>query len=440
MPHGQVIAARQEGIDLVRPGGLDGLSRNTLPNGLQVVLKADSSLPLATTCLSFRVGSRDDPPGRTGLAHLFEHLFFQGSQHVAHGELLRAIQLGGGHANGSTWYDTTSFHATLPSHQLATALWLDSDRLGYFLPALDEERLETQRRVVLNERRKRFDNRPYGKAYEVLHELLFPPGHPYRHPVIGHPDDLETIGVGDARALFTGYYAPANAVLTVVGDFEPRRTLDLVADYFGELPSRAAPPRRQPVAVHAGERRRQVISDHVPLARVYLGCRLPPYPTAVWYAGDLACEALTRGRSSLLHRDLVVERQIAQDVTSFVLPTELDSAFVLVATCKPGVPATIVEEALLGHLDALGREPIHPKHHQRGRNRVVTEHFRGLQSGKREAESLARATLLLDDPEHVHREPTLYAGVGPDDLLDCFARHLRPDAAAALVYLPAEVR
>lgn len=416
--------------------GRPGVVRHTLPNGLRVALEPDRTLPLVAMNLSYHVGSRHEEPGKTGLAHLFEHLLFQGSQNVPAGGVLHYAQRAGGYANGSTWYDRTSFYATLPSSHLELGLWLESDRMGFLAPALTEERFETQRRVVINERRTRFDNRPYGRAYEHLHELLFPEGHPYRSPVIGYEPDLEAATLEDALTFFDRFYRPNNAALAIVGDIDPDRALEDVARYFEEIPAAAQPPGNVTPAARPPVGGREVVQDSVELSRVYLGFRLPPYPAPAWYAADLISAALTRGKSSLLYRRLVLERQIALDVSSFVLPTELEAVFVLVATCGQQGSPEAVETTLLELLQDLSDRPLEPHHYQRCRSRTLTEYFRRLQSRERRAEARSRTTLQFDDPDFVDSEVQTYLRTEPEDLEDCASRFLRPESAATVVYLP----
>jgi zinc protease len=202
--------------------------RHRLDNGLDVVLHQDTSLPLVTIDLWYHVGSKNERPGRTGFAHLFEHMLFQGSQNVGTNDHFRFVQQIGGVANGSTWYDRTNYYETLPAHHLELGLWLESDRMGFLLPAITEQNLENQRDVIMNERRQRVDNQPYGRAGERLHELLFPPDHPYHWPVIGYMEDIAAATLEEVREFFRTYYAPSNAVLTLAGDFEPSRALAAV--------------------------------------------------------------------------------------------------------------------------------------------------------------------------------------------------------------------
>src|ERR1700687_650320 len=215
-------------------------SRHTLANGLRVILHPDRSLPLVAINLWYHVGSKNERPGRTGFAHLFEHMLSQASERVGPNDHFRYVQQVGGVANGSTWYDRTNYYETLPAHQLDLGLWLESDRMGFLLPAITAENLETQRQVVMNERRQRIENQPYGLASERLRELLYPVDHPYHWPVIGYMDDIAAATLDEVRTFFRTYYAPNNAVLTLAGDFEPGAALERVDAWFGEIP--AGPP------------------------------------------------------------------------------------------------------------------------------------------------------------------------------------------------------
>ncbi|HET9228316.1 MAG TPA: pitrilysin family protein, partial [Thermoanaerobaculia bacterium] len=297
--------------------------RATLSNGLRVVLHPDRSLPLITVNLWYHVGSKNERPGRTGFAHLFEHMLFQGSEHVPANEHFRYLQQVGGVANGSTWYDRTNYFETLPSNNLDLGLWLESDRMGFLLPALTEESMETQRNVVMNERRQRVDNQPYGRATETMYSLLFPPDHPYSWPVIGYMEDIAAATLEEVRQFFRTYYAPNNAVLTLAGDLDPSEALKRVEAWFGDIPPGPPLPPISPIAGSPppiGGEKRAVLEDDVRLPRVYVGVRAPAYGERGWYAGDLLSAVLTGGKSSVLYRDLVYERHIAQDVAAWISP------------------------------------------------------------------------------------------------------------------------
>ena len=392
--------------------------RHTLDNGLRVILHQDPALPLVAINLWYHVGSKNERPGRTGFAHLFEHMLFQGSEHVATHEHFRLIQQVGGVANGSTWYDRTNYYETLPAHHLDLGFWLESDRMGFLLPAITQENLDTQRDVVMNERRQRVENLPYGRAGERLHELLYPGDHPYHWPVIGYMEDIAAATLEDVRTFFRTYYTPNNAVLTVAGDFEPGPALERIAAWFGEIPAGPpVPPVAAPLPPLGGERR-EVMEDDVRLARIYLGFRAPAYGQPLWYAADLLAAALAGGKSSPLYRDLVYERQIVQDVGVYVSPYEAVATSMVTATARPGVAPETVEEALLEHLARAAAAPPAPEDLQRARNRVLTEHYSSLQKLDSRADLLSQFTTYFDDPAGVAGEADRYRQVTEQDLVD----------------------
>ncbi|MGZ7041538.1 MAG: M16 family metallopeptidase, partial [Thermoanaerobaculia bacterium] len=263
------------------------LDQYELGNGLKVVLNEDHSAPLVAVNLWYHVGSKNERPGRTGFAHLFEHMLFSGSKHVGNNEHFRHIQSVGGVLNGTTFFDRTNYFETLPSNYLALGLWLESDRMGFFLPALTQEKLDIQREVVKEERRQRYDNVPYGTAFERLLHLAYDPDYSYHWPTIGSMEDLGAASLDDIREFFATWYRPDNCVLTVVGDFAKDEAKRLIESYFGDIaPAGTFPPfslERKPMD---GERR-EVFESPVQLPRVYRLYHLPKMGTADWIAGDL---------------------------------------------------------------------------------------------------------------------------------------------------------
>jgi predicted Zn-dependent peptidase len=422
---------------LSEPGLGLPIERRTLDNGLRVVLQRDDTLPLVAVNLWYHVGSKNERAGRTGFAHLFEHMLFQGSGNVAANDHFRYIQQVGGLANGSTWYDRTNYFETLPSHCLELGLWLESDRLGFLLPALDSEKLETQREVVMNERRQRVDNQPYGRAFERLHELVYPSPHPYHWPVIGYMEDIEAATLGDVEEFFRTYYVPNNAVLSLTGQFETERAFEQVERYFGELSAGATiEPVSAETPPHSGERREEM-ADDVELSRLYLGFAAPGLSEADWYAGDLLAAALAGGKSSPLYRDLVYERQIAQDVSAAMMPTELAATFVVVTTARPGTGLDELEAAVNEHLDAAAREALAASEIDRARNRLVTSYCAELQSVGQRADLLSQFTTYFDDPGRIDREMDHYE-LPASELVRFAVDHLVPDNRVALSVVPRE--
>lgn len=287
-------------------GGLTA-TEHRLANGLRVVLSEDHLTPVAAVCLWYDVGSRHEVKGRTGLAHLFEHLMFQGSGQVKGNGHFELVQGAGGSLNGTTSFERTNYFETMPTHQLELALWLEADRMGSLLAALDEESMENQRDVVKNERRQRYDNVPYGTAFEKLTALAYPEGHPYHHTPIGSMADLDAATLEDAQAFFRTYYAPNNAVLSVVGDIDPEQTLAWIEKYFGSIPSHDGkqPPRDGSLPGIIGEQLREVVREEVPARALMAAYRLPQDGTRECDAADLALTVLGGGESSRLHNRLV---------------------------------------------------------------------------------------------------------------------------------------
>ena len=309
-------------------------TKRTLPNGLDVIVHEDHHVPIVAVNLWYHVGSKDERPGRTGFAHLFEHLMFEGSEHHDSG-YFAPLQEAGATLNGSTNTDRTNYWEVVPTSAVDLALWLESDRMGYLLPALTRERFETQRDVVLNERRQNYENRPYGFALIALSAALFPPEHPYNWLTIGAADDIRAMEFDDVRSFFRTYYHPANASLVLAGDIERERAFDLAAAYFGDLPTGAPPPKIQASAVLAREHR-LVLEDRVELPRLYVGWLTPAMFAPDDAELDLVADMIANGKSSRLYRNLVYERRLAVDVSASQSSRELGSFFLLVATAAPG--------------------------------------------------------------------------------------------------------
>ncbi|HEX2465067.1 MAG TPA: pitrilysin family protein [Thermoanaerobaculia bacterium] len=384
------------------------IERHTLGNGLKVVLHRDPSIPLVAVNLWYHTGSKNERRGKTGFAHLFEHMLFQGSAHVAANEHFRLIQSVGGVANGSTWFDRTNYYETLPAASLELGLWLESDRMGFLLPGMTSEKLETQRQVVMNERRQRVDNQPYGRAGERVYELLFPADHPYSWPVIGTMEDIAAATLDDVREFFATWYVPDNAVLTLAGDFEAGAAMELVERYFAEIPRGRARPVPPDFASRAAGERFDVVTDRVKLERLYLAYVIPPYGTREWYAADLLAQIFSGGKASRLYRDLVHERELAQSITCYALPTEAMGSFHVVATARPGTSLEQLGRAVDEHLAAAAATPAPAEEIERVKNRILTGYFSELQTLDRRADLLSQFTTYFDRPEDVAAEIATY--------------------------------
>lgn len=408
------------------------IERHRLDNGLRVVLHSDHSLPLVAVNLWYHVGSKNERPGRTGLAHLFEHMLFQGSANVDTNDHFRLVQQAGGVANGSTWFDRTNYYETMPANYLDLALWLESDRMGFLLPALDQEKLENQRSVVMNERRERIDNQPYGRAFERIHELLYPARHPYHWPVIGYMDDIAGASLEDVTAFFRTHYTPNNSVLTLAGDFETGPALERIDRFFGSIPAGqpAAPCSAPPLGDRSN--RREVMEDDVELARIYLASTVPAFGEHDWYATDLLATALSGGKSSPLYRDLVYSQQLATDVSAFVLPTEIAATFMMVATARPGTDIETLELTLNRHLTAIAQEGPSVADLDRARNKVITALSDQYQKLDQRADLLSMFTTYFDDPHRLQQELGTYLELNLDDLARVAEQYLQTDAQVSL--------
>jgi zinc protease len=319
-------------------------TKTTLANGLDVIVHEDHQLPMVAVNLWYHVGSKNERPGRTGFAHLFEHLMFEGSAHHDSG-YFEPLQRAGGLINGSTNTDRTNYWEVVPAGALDLALWMESDRMGHLLPALTEEKFVNQRDVVLNERRQNFENRPYGLAGVALSAALFPPDHPYHWITIGDPDDLRAATLADVKTFFETYYHPGNASLSLAGDIDTDRALELADRYFGEIPRGPAPP---PVVVAppAVSSQSLLLEDRVELPRLYLSWHSPAMFAPDDAELDLAADVLAHGKTSRLYRQLVYERRIATDVSSYQHSRELSGLFQIACTAAAGVSLPVLEQAV----------------------------------------------------------------------------------------------
>jgi zinc protease len=322
--------------------------KDTLDNGLDVIVHEARQVPIVAVNVWYHVGSKNERPGRTGFAHLFEHLMFEGSEHHNAG-YFPPLQEAGALLNGSTNTDRTNYWEVVPTSAIDLALWMESDRMGYLLPAVTAERFETQRDVVLNERRQNYENRPYGMALMVITAALFPPHHPYHWMTIGDVDDLRAMQLDDVQTFFRKYYHPANASLVIAGDVETDRAFELAEMYFGDLPAGEKPA---PVAATAALDReiRLLLEDRVELPRVYLAWHSPAMFGPEDAEMDLLADLLANGKTSRLYRSLVYERRMAVDVSAFQSSRELGSFFLIAATASPGQSltevATLIDEEL----------------------------------------------------------------------------------------------
>jgi len=421
-------------------GGLTA-TEHRLANGLRVVLSEDHLTPVAAVCLWYDVGSRHEVAGRTGLAHLFEHLMFQGSAQVSGNGHFELVQGAGGSLNGTTSFERTNYYETMPAHELELALWLEADRMGSLLTALDETSMENQRDVVKNERRQRYDNVPYGTAFEKLTAMAYPKGHPYHHTPIGSMADLDAASLEDAREFFRTYYAPNNAVLSVVGDIDPEQTLAWIEKYFGSVPGHEGkrPPRDGSLPDVLGEQKREVVEEDVPSRALMAAYRLPHDGTREGDAADVALTALGGGESSRLNKRLVRRDRLAVGAGFGLLRLAgAPSLGWLDVKASGGVEVAAIEEAVDDELRRFAEEGPTPEEMERAQAQLEREWLDRLATVGGRADELCRYAVLFGDPQLALTAVQRVLDITPEEVRAVAAARLRPDNRAVLVYEPTE--
>jgi len=414
-------------------------SDERLANGLRLIVAEDHLAPVVAINLWYDVGSKHEQPGKTGFAHLFEHVMFQGSRHVAKAEHIALVQAAGGTMNGTTWLDRTNYFETLPSHQLDLGLWLEADRMATLLDALSQENLDNQREVVKNEKRWSYDNRPYGSWQEKLQAHLYPPEHPYHHSTIGSMADLDAASLDDVKAFFQTYYAPNNAVLSIVGDVDSSAVRSSVERYFGAIPANPSIPPLGDLSLPPtlGGEIREIVYDRVPLPRVYVGFRAPAAGDRRLDALEVAGQILAGGKGSRLHRRLVRDDRIAQDVALFALGF-VGGASVCAgwATVRPGIAVDRVEAVLHEEIERLATEPVSTDELARAFALIEADELGALSRVEERADRLSMYATLFDDPALINEMLHRYLAVTPEAILDVASATFRPDNRLVLTYLP----
>lgn len=411
----------------------------TLDNGLRVVLSVDRTAPIVAVNLWYHVGSANERPDRTGFAHLFEHMLFQGSEHVAANEHFELVQRAGGTLNGSTWLERTNYFETVPSNQLALALWLEADRMGRLLPAMTQEKLDTQRDVVKNERRWSVDNQPYGTWWERLPALAFPSDHPFHHSLIGSMEHLSEATLEDVADFFRVYYTPDNAVLSVVGDVEVAEVRRLVNEWFAPIPHGNGRPALPDMSLPPvfGEWRREIVPDDVMVPRLFLALRAPAFGSPDSHASSVAGAVLGMGRGCRLYRALVREQQCASAVSAFTFDLAKGSDLLIVdATARPGVSSETLEDAVARELDALHSGEVSAEEVQRAKSLILTELIASLQSAQSRADKLSQYATLLGDATLLNSEYEKFSAVTVDDVRRVCQERLGAENRVSLVYVP----
>jgi zinc protease len=412
-------------------------TKRTLTNGLDVIVHEAHHVPIVAVNLWYHVGSKNEQPGRTGFAHLFEHLMFEGSANHDSG-YFAPLQAAGGQLNGSTNADRTNYWEVVPTNAVDLALWMESDRMAYLLPALTKERFETQRDVVLNERRQNYENRPYGLAMMAVVAALFPPDHPYHWMTIGSADDIKAMEFEDVREFFRTYYRPANASLVLAGDIATSEGFDLAERYFGDIPAgvRPAPVR---ASASLDTEVRLVLEDRVELPRLYFGWHTP----AMFEPGDaeldLAADMLANGKTARLYQTLVYERRVALDVSAAQQSREIAGFFVLAVTAAPGASladlAAAVDEEI-GRLHAGGPTSAEMERAEAQAEAQFVYHLQTVGGFGGKSDQLNAYNVMRGDPGFFGRDLDRYRQATPEGVRDAARRYLTPGGRVVLSVVP----
>jgi zinc protease len=402
-------------------------SQFTLPNGLNVILHEDHSVPVVTVNMWYQVGSARERPGRTGFAHLFEHLMFMGSGHVKPGEFDQWLEAAGGTNNASTGSDRTNYWINVPSNALELALFLESDRLGYLLDTMTPKTVDAQRDVVKNERRESIENQPYGMADIVIGEMMFPEGHPYHWPVIGYMPDLTAASYEDVVEFFKKYYTPSNGSLVVAGDIDPARTRALVEKWFTDIkPGVPAGPMTIPAAMLTAVQTK-TITDRVQLPRLYLAWMTPRHFEPGDAELDMVAYVLAGGKNSRLYKRLVYDMQIAQDVSANQSSASLASTFEIVATPRPGHTTAELQKVIDEELQQLQTEEPQQRETERALNQIEASFYNRMErvggfGGK--ADQINSYFTETGDADWFNEDLGRYRALSPSDVRAAAARFL----------------
>jgi len=412
-------------------------TKRTLGNGLDVIVHEAHHVPIVAVNLWYHVGSKNEQPGRTGFAHLFEHLMFEGSANHDSG-YFAPLQAAGGQLNGSTNTDRTNYWEVVPTNAVDLALWMESDRMAYLLPALTRERFETQRDVVLNERRQNYENRPYGLAMMAVVAALYPPDHPYHWMTIGSADDIKAMEFEDVREFFRTYYRPANASLVLAGDIATTRAFELADRYFGDIPAGVRPAPVSATATLDGERR-LVLEDRVELPRLYFGWHTP----AMFEPGDaeldLAADLLANGKTARLYQTLVYERRVALDVSAAQQSRELAGFFVLAVTAAPGASLTDLAAAVdeeIGRLEAGGPTAAEMERAEAQAEAQFVYHLQTVGGFGGKSDQLNAYNVMRGDPGFFTRDLDRYRLATREGVRAAAQRHLDPGRRVVLSVVP----
>ncbi len=411
-------------------------TRFVLPNGLNVIVHEDHSTPTVAVNVYYHVGSGREKPGRTGFAHLFEHIMFEGSKNVPEGKFDQWLEAAGGNNNGSTNFDRTNYFETVPSNALELALFLESDRMGYLLDAMSPKKVDGQRDVVKNERRQSYENRPYGMAFIKIVEHLYPKGHPYSWPTIGSMRDLSAASYKDVVDFFKTWYVPNNASLVIAGDVTAAAARRLVEKWFTEIPRGKPVPPIAPAAAFLNEEKRLLMEDNVQLPRLYMCWHTPPVFTGMDATNDILASVLAAGKNSRLYRRLVYELQIAQSVNAANYSGMLGSIFWIDATAREGHTLKELEAVIGEELNKIKQEPPTLREVQRAVNQYEASFLARLESVEDKADILNNYYHLTGNPDFFQEDLSRYKAVDPTDVTAAAQSFLSDDRRLVLSIVP----
>jgi zinc protease len=396
-----------------------------LQNGLEVILFQNNTLPFTAVNIWYKAGSANEVRGKTGLAHLFEHMMFQGSKNVPKEMHFKYIQEAGGTLNASTSFDRTNYFEKLPSNDLELALWLESDRMGFFLEALDQVKLDNQKSVVLNERLERYDNQPYGLAWEKIIAILYPVNHPYSWSTIGYYRDIESYTLDDVRSFFQRYYSPANATIVIAGNFEFDKTKALLNNYFGEIKNNGTPATIISKSFQLGESKFITFEDKINLERIYLAWHSQSAFGSDDAALDIFSDLLTGSKNARLTRKLIYELEIAQDVSSMQFSGKYGGHFMIVATAKPGKSLDEIKKIIFNEFSILAEGYILPQELKRSKNVIKSNFIYSLQNIDTVADTLNLYNFYLCEPNSFNFDLNRYNSVNAEDIKQIFKRYFQ---------------
>ncbi len=387
-----------------------------LLNGLEVILFQNKNIPFTAVNIWYRAGSANEVKGKTGLAHLFEHMMFQGSKNVPKEMHFRYIQEVGGTLNASTSFDRTNYFEKLPSNDLELAFWLESDRMGFFLEALDQVKLDNQKSVVLNERLERYDNQPYGLAWEKIISNLYPDDHPYSWATIGYYKDIESYTLEDVSSFFQQHYSPSNATIVVAGNFEINKTKSLLVKYFGEIKNNGTPTSINSKSSHLKYSKFITVEDKVNLERIYFVWQSQSAFDQDDAALDILSDLLTGSKNARLTRKLVYELEIAQDVNTMQFSGKYGGHFMIVATAKPGKSLEEIKKIIFDEISILAKENISQRELERSKNVIKSNFIYSLQNIDTVADMLNLYNFYLGEPNSFNYDLNRYNNVNENDI------------------------